>query len=247
MFAPEKGVKMIGIYKITNKINGKSYIGQSNDIERRFQEHRNLQRISRCGIHAPLVKYGLENFTFEVIEECSIEQLNDREKYWIKKLKTYPLGYNLTPGGDQGSVGEWNGRSRLTEEDVKNIRLAYKNKKRRKEVYQDYKDKITFSTFASVWDGTTWKHILPEVYTKELKEYYSKGTTLGENSSSSIFTDEEVLELRKRYVNETAKEIYQDVSDRCTFQTLQQLMWGRVYKHLPIYKKKEKRWVHPNE
>ena len=80
---------MSGIYKITNKINGKSYIGQSIHIEERWKEHlyRNSSHISL--IKLALQKYGVDNFTFEVIEECSPEELDKKEIYWIKYFDTY--------------------------------------------------------------------------------------------------------------------------------------------------------------
>ena len=61
---------MIGIYKITNNINGKVYIGQSNNIQRRFSEHQTKGESSRIPIDVAIQKYGKENFSFEVIEEC---------------------------------------------------------------------------------------------------------------------------------------------------------------------------------
>ena len=67
---------MIGIYKITKKENGKSYIGQSNDIERRFSEHKTKIDIP---IEIAIKKYGADAFDFEVIEECETSQLNERE------------------------------------------------------------------------------------------------------------------------------------------------------------------------
>lgn len=52
--------------------------------------------------HEAIRKYGIENFDYEILEECKISELNDKEKYWIKELKSYVLdgGYNLTKGGD---------------------------------------------------------------------------------------------------------------------------------------------------
>lgn len=82
-----------------------------------------------------------------------------------------------------------------------------------------------------------------DVYTHENKYYWIYETSIGENSNKSIFTDDEVLKLRYRYINETAKEIYDSVKNRCTFQTLQQILWGRHYSHLPIYDKKNKVWI----
>lgn len=91
-------VSLIGIYKITNKINGKSYIGQSKHIKRRWREH--INGLENSVISAAIKKYGEENFIFEILELCSIEELNNREIYYIDKFKTYGDGYNMTTGGD---------------------------------------------------------------------------------------------------------------------------------------------------
>lgn len=63
---------MIGIYKITNKINHKCYIGQSNHIEKRLRDHKTYEwkRHPEYPLYKAFIKYGIENFTFEVIEEC---------------------------------------------------------------------------------------------------------------------------------------------------------------------------------
>lgn len=93
---------MIGIYKITNKINGHFYIGQSIQIEKRWSNHKiaafnKLDKGYEYPLYRAIRKYGLENFDFEIIEECSKEQLNERENYWIKY---YQPTYNQTEGGD---------------------------------------------------------------------------------------------------------------------------------------------------
>ena len=231
---------MIGIYKITKKENGKSYIGQSNDIERRIKEH---QYKTDLAIELAIHKYGVDAFNYEVLEQCSLEELDAKEIYWIQYYNTFKgFGYNCNKGGGD-SRGENNGRTNLTNEDVAYIRECYDLHKRRKEVYKQFKDKISFSAFASIWDGTTWKDIKPEVYTKENKEYYMYHATDGGSSEGAILTDEEVMNCRNRYVKETAKEIYKDFEDRISYQTLQQILWGRHYKHLPIYSKKKKEWI----
>jgi len=86
-----------GIYKITNTLNGKSYIGASGNIERRFMVHRSKGegRINKI-IH----KYGLENFTFTILEECLKEDLREREKYYVALYDSYYNGYNLSKGGE---------------------------------------------------------------------------------------------------------------------------------------------------
>lgn len=233
-----------GIYKITNKENGKVYIGQSIDCERRIKEHCYPSRYKDgLVIDVAIHKYGADNFTFEIIEECNQEKLDEREIYWINYYNSKGNGYNLTSGGQQCSIGEDNGRAILTEEEVREIRLAYAEHKKQKDVYENYKDKISFTNFQTIWQGKSWTHILPEVYTEENKKYYIYENSCGSNSKSAKLTDEEVLAIRKRYVNEDARTIYQDYQDRLKYQTFQAILWGRTYKNLPIYKKKQQEWI----
>lgn len=233
---------MIGIYRIINKISGKTYVGQSNNIERRFVEHKYK---TGTAIDNAIQKYGADNFSFEVLEECTLEELNEKEKFWIAYYNTYSgFGYNLTAGGDK-NCGEENGRAKLSQEDVEYIRDCYNSHMRRKEVYQRFKDKISFSTFSHIWDGSAWSHIKPEVYTEANKKFYSRQSSLGEKSSSALLTDAEVIKCRQRYVQETAKEIYQDYKKRLSYQTFQQILWGRHYSYLPVYNKKKKIWIIP--
>lgn len=83
---------MIGIYKITNKLNGKSYIGQSIHCGKRFDEHCSGKKQF---IDETIQLEGKENFTFELLEECEKDQLNEREDYYIAKYNTmFPNGYN---------------------------------------------------------------------------------------------------------------------------------------------------------
>lgn len=234
---------MIGIYKITNKINGKFYIGQSNNINRRFQEHITKGQLSRIPLDIAIQKYGKENFLYEILEECSIDQLNEKEKYWIEKLQATKYGYNCFTGGDEQSIGENNGRSKLTEEDVRKIRIAYNNHLKQKDVYKEFENIITFNSFQNIWQGRSWSHIMPEVFTKENKEYYMYKNSCGSNGIQAQFSDKEVIEIRKRYVNESANEIYKDYKGRVKYQTFQAMLWGRSYKNLPIYKKREKKWI----
>jgi group I intron endonuclease len=96
---------MVGIYKFTNIVNGHSYIGQSRNIETRKKKHLqfafNPNTPDYDGVfHRAIRKYGIENFQFEVLEECSCKCLNDREKYYIQQYNTLvPNGYNMVPGG----------------------------------------------------------------------------------------------------------------------------------------------------
>lgn len=99
---------MISIYKITNLLNGKSYIGQSINIEKRWYEHKYK---SQCRtdisfnsiLHIAFRKYGIDNFSFEILEELkTVEELDQREQYYIKFYNTItPNGYNILEGGQK--------------------------------------------------------------------------------------------------------------------------------------------------
>ena len=86
-----------GIYCITNLINGKQYVGQSVDIEKRMNEH--IHSDSNSKIHQAIMKYGVKNFRFEPLIRCSPEELDEQEVKFIRLLNTYENGYNQTRGG----------------------------------------------------------------------------------------------------------------------------------------------------
>ena len=94
------------IYKITNTINGKSYIGQTiQNVKEGFYQHcatKCSKAVSNMAIHRAIKKYGKSNFTVEVIEEIDSANLNDRERYWIKCYNSYNNEYNSTKGGQDG-------------------------------------------------------------------------------------------------------------------------------------------------
>ena len=85
---------MIGIYKIENLLNHKIYIGQSIHIERRWKEH--CISSAHSVIANAIKKYGKENFSFQILEECNIEELDDKERFYIQKFNSVvPNGYNV--------------------------------------------------------------------------------------------------------------------------------------------------------
>lgn len=92
--------KRIGIYKITNLLTGQSYVGQSTDLAQRKIDHfkysaRNAQPLE---LHHDIFKYGKENFVFHIIEECTPDELDEHEEFWInyyKKCLAYKL-YNIS-------------------------------------------------------------------------------------------------------------------------------------------------------
>ena len=104
--------KVCGIYKVTNNINKKVYIGQSVDIYSRWNHHKSCCKNEKCHeyntpFYRALRKYGLENFVYCVLEENVLrENLNMREMGWIEYYDSFYCGYNMTAGGNQTIFSE---------------------------------------------------------------------------------------------------------------------------------------------
>ena len=124
------------IYKITNKVNGKIYVGlTTHTLQWRWKKH--ILAAANCDEVWPLLcairKYGKDAFTIAALEECSnIKKLKAAEKRWIKKLATYKFGYNATLGGDGIHGYKHNHEKRLEvarkakDKITIGVRLAYK-------------------------------------------------------------------------------------------------------------------------
>ena len=93
--------KFCGIYLVTNMITGEQYIGQSRNIGVRWLQHlgNSLKSSKTERLYEAVRRYGITNFSFQILEECDKKDLNEREKYWICELDTYNTGYNRTLGG----------------------------------------------------------------------------------------------------------------------------------------------------
>ena len=93
------------IYKITNKINNKIYIGKTErTTEERWKEHcRQSKKYLNIPLYKAINKYGKENFIIETLEECNNEKIDEREIYWIDYYNAYfSDDYNCTGGGEGG-------------------------------------------------------------------------------------------------------------------------------------------------
>lgn len=96
---------MAFIYKITNDVNGKVYIGKTlHNVEKRWKEHisdSKRERTENRPLYRAMNKYGIEHFRIETIEECVEEIAEEREAFWIKEYDSFGKnGYNATIGGD---------------------------------------------------------------------------------------------------------------------------------------------------
>lgn len=192
------------IYKVTNKINNKIYIGQTiqplkNRIRGHISEAFNTKNIKNSPFHMALVKYGIDNFNIEEIERVDNSLLNEREIYWINYYDSYYNGYNATLGGQSGKkytindiLPYWeNGSSRLEISKLTGIGIStitnllleygYSLEDLRKRQYQ--KLKISQKKYPN------------EVYLK----YWNQGKTLKEI--------EEILEISYSYISKGLKEL----------------------------------------
>lgn len=200
--------KKCGIYIIKNKINDNIYIGQSVDIHARWYAHlRSSQgkaQDSFTQLHQAMQKLGASNFFCEILEECPIELLNEKEIYYIKEYDSYYHGYNMTLGGESNHY-ETNPRSILTLEQVQEIRLMYNAHIPFRDAYKKYCGVISKSGFKKVWSYQTWRGILPEVYSDENKKWhetYAKScingnTHIGKNNTLRACSQEEIDKMRK--------------------------------------------------
>lgn len=125
---------MAYIYKITNIVNNKKYIGKTErDLDTRWQEHiRKAKKYPHIPLYAAINKYGKEQFTIEMIEQCSSEELDEREMYWINFYNTYHShDYNCTGGGEGGIKP-------IPEEELNEIAYRYQNGERLDYLAKEY-------------------------------------------------------------------------------------------------------------
>lgn len=229
-------MKKCGIYKITNLVNQKIYIGKSVNIYERFEQHKldstrseelwqANKRHEQTPLHKAMRKYGINNFTLEIIEECEKEQLNKREIYWINYYNSTNcnIGYNLTEGGDgyDFGVGENAITAKLTQQEVDIIKNALKSGLQDKDIITLLKNKISLSTISAINVGQNW-HDDNEIYPLRVK-----------GKSKMRFTDKEVMDMRNRWskgehIADLAREY------KACANTINSLVHGNSYKHLPV-------------
>lgn len=204
-----------GIYKITNLINGHSYIGQSKDIYNRFNSHHicdyqnknNVQYNSQ--LYQAFRKYGIENFKVEILEQCKFSELDEREIYWIDFYNTFKNGYNMTRGGQFWSPkifsaeteekrratreknnslkSENHPRAKLSNEQVISIRHRYKNGESVESIWKDFSTLYpSKDVFRRIILGSAYQSV-EQLNTEDIRYTNAK------------FTKEQVLDIRTQY------------------------------------------------
>ena len=139
----------------TNSNNGKQYIGATNNLKRRFWEHKSKSKKLNFGIYQAIRKYGFESFQFEIVEIVEdIFKLNDREIYWIS---FYKPRYNMTLGG-AGVKGH------KTSDEVR-LKLKVKAKKQWENKTDEEKNKIIKGNLTGPKEG----YVFPEETKQRLR------------------------------------------------------------------------------
>lgn len=242
------------IYKITNNISEKVYIGLTTaTLQNRWKGHKTQARKAlrkerpTHPLYNAMAKYGIENFKIEQIDESdNFVQLGKLERKYIKEYNSADrdFGYNITRGGESNQL-DANPRTQLTIEDVEEIRKIYNEcKLGPQECWKLYSDRISFSAFEKVYEGTTWKSVMPEVYSLENKKVHKQMTASpGEKNGNAILTNDEVMKIRKYYVNHTLQECYEKYGDKFASKDSFRVVIDGSYKSLPIYSKAKKTWI----
>lgn len=183
------------IYKITNNINKKMYIGKTiRQPEIRWNEHLTDTRHPDLPLQRAFKKYGKEQFTFEIIEEVDDSLLNDLEIYYIKHFNSFEHGYNATTGGEGGA------NHILSKEQQELILNLWQEKKTIKEI-----SNITGHSFQSIRYYILKTGIDKETYLEQIKEHKkisqkNKKTKIRQKSFE-IFNEEQRNEIFNLFNN----------------------------------------------
>ncbi len=235
----------IGIYKFTCRVNGKSYIGQSANVVSRYRSHFNNHdnenlKDYNTKFYRALRKYGFESFNFEILELIEdVSKLNEREAHWIKTFDSFKNGYNSNLGGEKVTErGSDHPGSKLEDKQVLEIKYLLLNS-RDSQYKIAQKFNITQSSISNINKGKLWSHLGEFKYPIRVEEARNRGS----NNHKSVLTEEQVLSARKRYETESISKIYSDYSSFCSYITFERAICGKTYSHIPIYKKKEKKWI----
>lgn len=169
------------------------------------------ERDKNTPIHRAMRKYGVDNFKLEIIENCSIEELDEKEKFYISLFKSNDreFGYNLSNGGQKtfGLKGERHSQAKLTQEEVNEIKFLLKTTTlNSREIIAKYPKVKSTDLISQINTGRIW-YDEKEKYPLRPTYYGSPGT----KNPSAKFSKEQIIAIRKKYkngaiINQLAKE-----------------------------------------
>ena len=191
------------------------------------------------------MNFLLKNFKVELIGTCnSRDEALSLETYYIKLYDTTnpEVGYNQI---SELFVGIDNPKAKLNDDIVLEIRkLRFSNTCKASIAYLKYKDIMPFPTFEKIWEGTSWRHIGKEFLNPSYSKVHKSNS--GMKNGNALYSDEEVLKIRKFYVNHSLTETYNKFGNKSKTKDSFRSLIANSYKHLPIYSKIKKNWFLDN-
>lgn len=224
---------MIGIYKITNNVTKKTYVGQSGRLENRLTNHKKIafdenHKQYNDELYKDIREYGVDNFNFEILETFSLDELEEK---WIQtEVKNNEVyNKNLFPySNNQCQLKVFNEEqvleiiSLLKENKLSNIKIA--------KLYD-----CASTTIDNINNGINY---IIENETYPIREYKHAG----ELNHNALYTDEEVLKIRTEYKNHTLNQLYELYSKGSSIKSFERMVTGRSYSHIPKYIKRQDKW-----
>jgi group I intron endonuclease len=211
------------IYRAINKNNGKCYVGKTvNSLQQRINSHKSESNLNRYDVafHRALRKYGIDMFEWEVLHECYlVEQLNEMERYFIKKFDSYLNGYNETLGGDGQSIGYVAAESTRKKLSIKSTEL-WKDLNHRKKVSEIQKARWVRNRHKIIEAQKAWASSPKAVHIKSInakKMWQKKGHK--ENMRKKLNKTWEIVleDGRKFTINDLTKWCERHNINRFTF------------------------------
>lgn len=240
-----------GIYLITNTRNNLVYVGKTKNLQKRKREH-----FSQCFRYETVIDAAIamepENFTWQIIKECPVEDLDYYEQYYIFYLDAMNHGYNMTPGGDcpvQVVMGERHPATYYTDEEILEIRKEYVTHSI-EELYKIYKKDQSFYTFKNQVLNS-YKN-LPK-YNKKNKEWIyppnwdKERFEISRTGINSNLLEDEIMEVRRLSMTKTNDEIIaiRGLGNFKSPRHLREVINGKLYKWLPFYSRNDQHWIYP--
>lgn len=239
------------IYKITNLVNNKVYIGlTTTSLQKRWNTHKCISKQKNSHLYNAMKRYGIHNFSIEQIDSTNdFKKLGELERYYIALYDSQnpEKGYNITAGGESNQL-DANPKAKLSLNDVIQIRRLYASCAIGcKDCWKIFSDKISYSTFEKIYEGQTWTSVMPEVYNEENKNLHKKFcANKGETNGNSLYTDNEVFEIRKYYTLHTLKDTFNKFGKRSkSIKSFRNLI-DKGYQNIPVYNKRKRNWVFNN-
>lgn len=199
------------VYLITNLVNDKKYVGITNNIQKRWANHKCCNDPSMI-IARAIKKYGKENFKFEILESgVPEEDIDNKERYYIKTLHSHVSegkGYNVSWGGKYHfttppKYGADNNNAHLTAEEAQYIK-SHRNIPEML-LYEQFKDKIEYGAFKKVYWDKSYRNIRPTVDPYPYNMEFSNTFT-----SKNKLTYQQVVKLRQQYANKIPwRQVYE--------------------------------------